>query len=72
MRIINQSRDASYEFESSTVSVADRMIFLRNNYTNAGHGIVGVYEDELRAKEVFVDMHEKYCKGDANYFMPVE
>lgn len=72
MRIINQSRDASYEFESSTVSVSDEMIFLRNNYTNAGHGIVGSYVDEMRAKEVLIDIHEKYCTGDANYFMPKE
>ena len=72
MRIINQSKDASYEFESSTVSLHDRMIFMRNNYTNAGHGIIGTYADELRTREVFIDIHEKYCKGDANYFMPGE
>lgn len=70
MRIINQSRDVSYDFESSTMTLQGNAIFLRNNYTNSGHGYVGVYEDEIRAQEVFVDIHKNYCMGDKNYFMP--
>lgn len=70
MRIINQSKDASYEFESSSMFVDENKLYLRNNYGNSNNGIIGVYESSKTAKKVFNMIHDVYENGCKVCFAP--
>lgn len=70
MRIINQSKDASYEFESSSMFVDDNKLYLRNNHGNCNNGILGVYEDSCEVEKVFNMIHDVYATGCKVCFVP--
>ena len=72
MRIINQSRDASYEFESSSLFVDDNKLYLRNNYGNSNNGLIGVYEDKTETKKVFNMIHDVFENGCKVCFAPAK
>lgn len=70
MRIINQSRDASYEFDSCTMFVDDNKLYLRNNHGNGNNGVIGMYADHDEAVRVFNTIHDVYAGELKLCFVP--
>ena len=77
MRIISQRQDISVDFDRNSFRVYDKYIYL----TDLGLKqdiMIGQYESEDRAKEVFKDMHDQYQDEMLNlpnvemFYMPKE
>lgn len=77
MRIISQRQDISVDFDRNSFRVYDKYIYL----TDLGLKqdiMIGQYESEDRANEVFKDMHDQYQDEMLNlpnveiFYMPKE
>lgn len=77
MRIISQRQDISVDFDRNSFRVYDKYIYL----TDLGLKqdiMIGQYESEYRANEVFKEMHDQYQDEMLNlpnveiFYMPKE
>lgn len=57
MRIINQDRDFSVEFERSIIEVQGKGLYVGINYKVY---CLGAYKSRERAMEVFLEIHNEY------------
>lgn len=69
MRIIDQSEETSFSFDSIDVWRNEKVIYASKN---GADNAIGKYDSARRAKEVFIDIHNSYCEGDSVYYMPKE
>ena len=72
MRIISQNRDISVEFNNVILKICNVSLIYAYPYTNQSSAIVlGKYESQERAREVFEDIHS--IIGFKNmFYMPEE
>ena len=68
MRVVSQDRKLSFDFDRCEIWIQDKCIFRR---IDGDSHVIGKYESEERAAEVFEDIH-KYCTGDIYMFKNVE
>lgn len=77
MRIISQRQDISVDFDRNSFRVYDKYIYL-TDFGLKQDIMIGQYESEDRAKEVFKDMHDQYQDEMLNlpnveiFYMPKE
>lgn len=57
MRVVSQNRDFSFEFENTVSWMQDCYIYAKVDMTSQ---LIGKYKSEQRAREVFMNMHNKY------------
>ncbi len=62
MRIISQNRDISVEFDNVILKICNGSLIYAYPYANQAEVIVlGKYESQERAREVFEDIHNAYA-----------
>lgn len=66
MRIINQRRDVSLNFDDIDIFINGTQVCSKKDGIVS---ILGIYANEKRAKEVFIEIH-KVC--ELTYYMPLE
>ena len=57
MRVVSQNRDFSFDFGQTVFWVQDEHIYARIGSNNQ---VIGKYESNQRARQVFIDMHNAY------------
>jgi hypothetical protein len=67
MRIINQDKTKSIEFENYDISVDGKYIIS----VGVSKMILGQYKTENRARGVFDEIHEAYTAMTPIYIMPI-
>lgn len=68
MRIITQRCDKSIEFDGTEINIQTESIIFQSGISK---GMLGRYESEYRAIEVFDEMHNQWRENPlAVYYMP--
>lgn len=62
MRIMSQNRRLSIEFEQYDIGLMGKDIFVKTYGSASIHAVIGRYETEDRAREVFNKIHDVYGK----------
>ena len=57
MRVVSQDRKLSFDFDRCEIWIQDKCIFRR---IDGDSHVIGKYESDKRATEVFEDMHKAY------------
>lgn len=68
MRIINQRGDVSIEFDGTEINIQTESIIFQSGISK---GMLGRYESEDRASEIFDEMHKQWRENPlAVFYMP--